>query len=202
MGDINQRLFLERAGLNIDGPILEIGSKNHGGDKNHGGTENFRSMFPDVHYVGIDIADGKGVDYVIDLTLPPPESILPPKSFGLVISCSVLEHVKKPWMMAEHMSSLLRKGGYLFISVPWVWRYHPYPDDYFRFSPNGVKELFPEIAFLDMAYSTNIRDEFLDLEDGIEDVDGSMAEFKTAPSTGTSRKYLPYLMVNMVGRKI
>ncbi len=102
--------------------------------------------------------------------------------------------------MAEHMSSLVRKGGYVFISVPWVWRYHAYPDDYFRFSPNGVKELFPEITFLDMAYSTTVTDEFLDLEDGISGVDDAMAQYQRDEKG--QRKFLPYLMVNMVGRKI
>lgn len=102
--------------------------------------------------------------------------------------------------MAEYMSSLVKKGGYVFISVPWVWRYHAYPDDYFRFSPNGVKVLFPEISFADMAYSTTVTDEFLDLEDGINGVDVAKAQYQRDGKD--LRKFLPYLMVNMVGQKV
>ena len=194
MGDTNQRLFLERAALKVEGPILEIGSKDYGS------TEDFRALFPATPFVGIDLASGKGVDHIVDLTLPPPTDILPPASFGLVICCSVLEHVKKPWVMAEYMSSLVKKGGYVFISVPWVWRYHAYPDDYFRFSPNGVKVLFPEISFADMAYSTTVTDEFLDLEDGINGVDDAKCQYQRDGKD--LRKFLPYLMVNMVGQKV
>lgn len=181
--------------MEIKGPILEIGSKDYGS------TENFRALFPGIPYVGIDMAEGTGVDHVLDLTLPPPPEILPPASFGMIISCSVLEHVQKPWQMAEHMSSLLRKDGTMFVSVPWVYRYHPYPDDYFRFSPNGIKVLFPEILFENMAYSTTVGGEFFDLNTKVRGVDDAHAFFKKLRN-GVERKYLPYLMLNMIGRKI
>ena len=193
MGDKNQYIFLDHHKKGVEGAILEIGSKDHGS------TENFRKMFPGHKYIGVDMESGPGVDFVLDLTAPPPQEILSPCSFGLVISCSVLEHVKKPWVMARHMSDLIKPDGILFLSVPWVWRYHPYPDDYFRFSPNGVKELFPEFRFDIMAYSTNIIGEIFDLTGPIDGVDNSMAFLKNIP--GGKRKYLPYLMVNMIGRK-
>lgn len=195
MGDINQMAFLKRVPRNIEGPILEIGSKNYGS------TENFRAMFPGIPYVGIDMAAGDGVDHVVDLTQPPPPEILAPASFGLIISCSVLEHVQKPWLMAEHMSSLLRKGGIMFISVPWVYRYHAYPDDYFRFSPNGIKVLFPDVIFDDMAYSTTVHNEFFDLNEKVDGVDNAHSIAKPL-GNGVLRKYLPYLVVNMIGRKV
>ena len=31
----------------------------------------------------------------------------------------------------------------MFLSVPWVWRFHGYPSDYWRFSPEALKFLFP-----------------------------------------------------------
>jgi len=42
------------------------------------------------------------------------------------------------------------------MSVPWVWRYHAYPDDYFRFSWRGIETLFPEFSWSDKHYSTTV----------------------------------------------
>ena len=104
-------------------------------------------MYTNCEYIGADIADGEGVDVVIDLC----EGIgdIEPESIDLIVCCSVLEHVKKPWRMAENIDRLTRSGGKIYISVPWVWRYHPYPDDYFRFSWRGIEELFENVQNLD-----------------------------------------------------
>ena len=96
--------------------------------------------------------------------------------------------------MAANLTRLLRRGGALYVAVPWVWRYHPYPDDYFRFSWRGIAELFPQIAWTRQAYSTNLNDEFFDVGDGI---DNGLAKYVNA-ATG-QRKYLPYLQVHMFG---
>jgi len=54
-------------------------------------------------------------------------------------------------------------GGSIYISVPWVWPYHAYPDDYFRFSWRGIAELFPDFDWRDVCYSTNIEGEFYEI---------------------------------------
>lgn len=71
--------------------------------------------------------EGKRVDAVFDLTRG--VGSLPKGYFALGICCSVLEHVERPWSFARNLSRLIRPGGMLFLSVPWVWHYHAYPDD-------------------------------------------------------------------------
>jgi SAM-dependent methyltransferase len=115
MGDRNQRLFLEKLLPRVDGPVVEIGAKDYGS------TVSFRDLYPG-EYVGVDLEAGKGVDLVVDLSAGLGE--LKANHFALAICCSVLEHTPKPWVMAENLSRLLRPGGSLYISVPWVWRYH------------------------------------------------------------------------------
>ena len=44
--------------------------------------------------------------------------------------------------MVEHFSC----------SVPFVWRIHAYPSDYWRFTKEGVKLLFPRIRFSALMY--------------------------------------------------
>ena len=76
----------------------------------------------------------------------------------------MLEHTPKPWAIAENIGRLLRPGGMLYISVPWVWRYHAYPDEYFRFSPRAVQVLFPGMEWTRATYSTTVQSEHIELD--------------------------------------
>ena len=51
--------------------------------------------------------------------------------------------------MAKNLEALLEKGGHLFISAPFSWEYHAFPDDYWRFTPSGIRALFQDIEFLE-----------------------------------------------------
>ncbi|MCB1789646.1 MAG: class I SAM-dependent methyltransferase [Gammaproteobacteria bacterium] len=191
MGDKNQISYLKRFMPTLDGPVLEIGSKDYGN------TASFRDHFVGNEYVGIDMAEGKGVDHVLDLVEGTGD--LPKSHFALAICCSVLEHVRKPWVMADNIASLVREGGMAYISVPWVWRYHAYPDDYFRFSWRGVEELFPGFDWQHIYYSTNIPDEFYEITPETTRIDKELGVKKW--TLHGKRKYLPSLMVNMLGTK-
>jgi SAM-dependent methyltransferase len=191
MGDNNQLAYLRTHLAHVDGAILEIGSKDYGS------TANFRGLFASNPYVGVDMAAGPGVDRVLDLTTGTGD--LPLGAFALGICCSVLEHTDRPWQMAEHMTALIRPGGSLFLSVPWVWRYHAYPDDYFRFSWRGIEALFPAFEWQHKVFSTNVPGEFLPIGTGAPWPDDRMARWRW--TWRGRRKYLPYLLVNMLGVK-
>lgn len=192
MGDQNQLLYLQRFAPEADGVILEIGSKDYGS------TVPFRQHIKYSKYVGLDMAAGPGVDVVGDLSKE--LCGLPENHFSLVICCSVLEHVERPWMMAENITRLTKPGGRLYMSVPWVWRYHAYPDDYFRFSWRGIETLFPDLFWDDRYYSTSVIGEFFEISEQQKDADYRMTEYADL-GQDRKRKYLPYLMVNMLGIK-
>jgi SAM-dependent methyltransferase len=187
VGDVNQLTYLKRFVPTTEGPVLEVGSRDYGS------TSSFREFYGDCRYVGVDMQAGPGVDLVVDLT----ESVGPlhPGEFGLIVCCSVLEHVRRPWVFADRLTSLLKEGGKLYLAVPWVWRYHPYPDDYFRFSWRGVMELFPSLEWAHVHYSTNRPGDFFEVAPQSANVDDQLAR------VADGRKYLPYLMVHMIGRK-
>lgn len=191
MGDVNQIIYLRRFVPTVNGPILEIGSKDYGN------TSSFRDQYVGNEYVGVDMQAGKNVDRVINLA----EGVgdLEPGHFALAICCSVLEHTKTPWRVAENITRLVRPEGLLYVSVPWVWRYHPYPDDYFRFSWRGIAEIFPRFTWQNVCYATNIPNEFFEIAGDGVGVDDRMAHYKQIP--GGPRKYLPYLSVNMLGSR-
>jgi SAM-dependent methyltransferase len=192
MGDINQIHFLRKKAPSCEGPVLEVGSKDYGN------TSSFRHFYANCPYLGVDLAAGKGVDMVADLTRG--AAGLPENHFALAICCSVLEHVDKPWLMAENITRLVRPGGRLYVSVPWVWRYHPYPDDYFRFSFRGVRSLFEQFEWPTAYYSTSAEGDFLPIDESQPGIDNAMAVVIKADGL-RKRKYLPYLMVNMIGTK-
>jgi hypothetical protein len=191
VGDINQLVYLKQFMPAVSGPVLEVGSKDYGS------TSSFRGVYANVEYIGIDMEEGENVDAIVDLTKG--TGHLAHGYFALAICCSVLEHVRKPWIFAANLSQLIRPGGALYMSVPWVWRYHAYPDDYFRFSWRGIIELFPDLDWRHICYSTNIPNEIIELAEEGTDLDDRMATVKDTPNG--KRKYLPYLMVNMIGHK-
>lgn len=192
MGDRNQITFLRKFAPRVEGPVLEVGSKDYGS------TSSFRDLYPESRYIGIDMEAGPGVDRIVDLA----EGIgdLEEDYFALTVCCSVLEHVPQPWKMAENITRVTARGGRLYMSAPWVWRYHAYPDDYFRFSFRGVASLFPGFEWETPYYSTNVEGEFVEISGENLQADDRAATYVDTPKGGR-RKYLPYLMVNMLGTR-
>ena len=106
------------------------------------GRTDRRMAYKDV--IGVDMIDGEGVDYVIDLE----SDYLPPIGlFDHIECCSVLEHSRRPWLICANLERLLVLGGTIFVAAPFVHRLHAYPHDYFRFTVLGIKALFSKIEW-------------------------------------------------------
>jgi hypothetical protein len=112
------------------------------GSKLYAGREDRRALHPDA--LGIDVLGGQGVDQVVNLEKGVPKGFGP---FAHVECCSVMEHAQRPWLLAASIEDVLPPAGTLVVSVPWVWRFHGYPNDFWRFTPEGLKLLFPRITW-------------------------------------------------------
>jgi hypothetical protein len=47
--------------------------------------------------------------------------------------------------MAANIERLMAPGATLFVSVPFCWRVHGYPSDYWRMTPDGLLALFSTV---------------------------------------------------------
>ncbi len=86
-----------------------------------------------VKYIGCDIRPGRGVDLIADATvhLPPAE---------LVLCCDALEHIHD---QAAAMATICRSSkSLIFIATPFAFPIHAYPSDYWRFTCEGLADLF------------------------------------------------------------
>jgi SAM-dependent methyltransferase len=63
------------------------------------------------------------------------------ESFDTIICTEVLEHTRHPFEAMREMARLLRPGGYLLVTVPFLYPLHEMPHDYWRFTPSGLVEL-------------------------------------------------------------
>lgn len=135
----------------IETPVLDVGCRAPVRTKDTKVEwHSLRPLFKPGDYIGTDMQAGKDVDVLCDLT----NCVLSQfgyqfgECFKAVFCLSTLEHVREPWLIAETISELLEPGGVLFVSVPWVWRYHGHPHDYWRMSPHAVRALFPDFELL------------------------------------------------------
>lgn len=120
----------------VAGRTLVVGSRVYPGRTDR------RARFADV--IGVDMLEGSGVDRALNLEDPLPDDL---GTFQHIDCVSVLEHSPRPWLLAANLERLLAPGGSLLVAVPFVWRIHGYPHDYFRFTPDGVRSLFPSIKW-------------------------------------------------------
>lgn len=155
------RQFLEKAPV-ADWPApLRQGRVLNVGSAAVAGAIDYTALFAGMPIVGMDQAAGPGVDLVCDLTTPEADAVLGADPFAVILCCSVLEHCTRPWVAAETLLRHLAPDGLLYVTVPWIWRTHKYPADYWRLSLDAIRLLFPGITWKSMAYATQKPGEIL-----------------------------------------
>lgn len=107
-------------------------------------TAQYKKAMNAASFIGVDMREHKCTDIVHNLNAP---LVIDP--VDVVLCLSVLEHAEYCWLVAHNTSKLVKQGGMLLLSVPFVWRVHGHPDDYWRFTPSAVKFLFPDFNWIE-----------------------------------------------------
>lgn len=93
-------------------------------------------------YKAMDSFEAPGIDVVADVMNPP----LADSSCDTVLCTQVLEHIREPWIVVEHIARVLRPGGTAIVTTPFMYPYHPDPGDYFRYTADGLASLFERVG--------------------------------------------------------
>jgi SAM-dependent methyltransferase len=136
--------------LSLEGPIYEFGSFQVPGQE---GFADLRALFPGKQYVGADMREGPGVDMVLDLH----DIALLANSVGTVLVMDTLEHVAFPHRAIEEVHRITQPDGMAIISSVMKMGIHAYPNDYWRFTPEGFKVLLRPFADSLVSYAGTQR---------------------------------------------
>jgi len=116
----------------------------------------------DVHH--LDIQEGAGIDLHGDLNDDEFMEGLAARRYRALLCCNLLEHVPNPAAICAKVEGLVPVGGYLVVTVPNRFPYHPDPiDTMFRPDVSDIVRLFPNCRL--------IRGEVLDCGTGWDYVD-------------------------------
>jgi len=70
-----------------------------------------------------------------------------PERFDLVIADQVFEHLLWPYRAGRNVLSMLRPGGHLLVTTPFLIKVHEVPVDCSRWTELGIKHLLAECGF-------------------------------------------------------
>ena len=84
----------------------------------------------------------------VDLVADVQEIPFADSTFDCVKSEFLIEHVKNPFQVCSEMLRVLKPGGVLYISYPFIHAYHSFPGDYFRFTHSGMLSMFGNVEIL------------------------------------------------------
>lgn len=111
------------------------------------GNMPYRPLFaPYVQeYIGCDLPGNDLAEKTIDSA-----GVLPlqDRSADVVLSTQVMEHIESPAHYLQEASRVLREDGLLVLSTHGVWRYHPDPCDYWRWTSDGLRKQLESAGFI------------------------------------------------------
>lgn len=118
----------------VRGMVLDVGC----------GDAPYRSLFSNATYIGVEMkarsehgSRKNGANVLYDgKHLPFFDGV-----FDHIVCNQVLEHVFEPKPFLDELNRVLRPGGSVLLTVPFVWDEHEQPYDFARYSSFGLRHL-------------------------------------------------------------
>ncbi|MCW8897449.1 MAG: class I SAM-dependent methyltransferase [Flavobacteriales bacterium] len=122
------------------GKILDVGS----------GSKPYKDLFVNVtQYIGMDIEvsghehTSSDIDVFYDGETFPFED----STIDSLVFFEVFEHVFNPEQFLSEIKRVVKPGGTMVVTIPFIWGEHEQPYDYARYSSFGLKHLFDKHDF-------------------------------------------------------
>jgi SAM-dependent methyltransferase len=134
MTDITASFYQRFIPVYVKGSLADLGCGNvplYDVYKNHV-TENICVDWPNTMH------SNQFLDYECDLNNPLP---IPAARFDTIIISEVLEHIANPEVIWAEMSRILKPGGKILLSVPFFYKIHEAPYDYYRYTEYALRHL-------------------------------------------------------------
>ena len=109
-----------------------------------------------TRYIGVDwqhsLHDQSNVDVFADLTkrLPFDDDYA-----DTVVSFQVMEHLPEPDAFLAECFRILKPGGRLLVTTPFMWFVHEAPRDFYRYTRYGLEYLLAKNNFTEIAVAEN-----------------------------------------------
>ncbi|MBL7815864.1 MAG: class I SAM-dependent methyltransferase [Saprospiraceae bacterium] len=123
----------------IKGDVLDVGC----------GQKPYKHLFNTSKYIGIEV-EQEGHDHTnedVDVFYDGRHIPFGNETFDSVITSQVLEHVFTPDEFLTEINRVVKQGGKLLLTVPFVWDEHEQPYDYARYSSFGLTSLLQKNGF-------------------------------------------------------
>ena len=123
------------------GIVLDVGAKG----------SPYEKYVPHTRYMRLDIDESKTPDICCDLH----ELEGPAGYFDTVLAIEILEHLHDPHRAVERIFHILKPGGVCILSTRFLYRYHPDPQDYYRFTWDSLAYLFKKFRHVEVHHHGN-----------------------------------------------
>jgi SAM-dependent methyltransferase len=114
-------------------PVVEFGALQVEAEQEN----DLRPLFAGQPFTGSDMRAGPGVDRVEDLR----SLSFADGEVGTALCLDTLEHCEDPPAACRELRRVTAEGGICVISSVMLFGIHGYPNDYFRFTPEGFRSM-------------------------------------------------------------
>lgn len=154
--------------------IIEVGSLNING-----------SLRPSVipfgpsKYLGVDIAHGRGVDSLCHC-----EDLVAhflQDSFDIVIATELIEHIRNWKAAISNIKVVCKPLGHILITTRSPgFAYHPYPDDFWRYSVLDFEFIFNDFTIIDLRPDPQTPGVFLFAQKPLNFIENTLEPFSVS----------------------
>ncbi len=122
--------------ITLNGTILDLG----GGKQSY-----YHQLIQGDHTIAVaNLDNGADNDYQFDFEQPFP---IADKMFDSILCINVLEHISDYQHLLDECHRILQPNGTMVIAVPFLIRYHPSPNDYWRYTEVTLEKILLTAGF-------------------------------------------------------